>query len=275
MRGIASLVLCVVSAAAVTTAVGLANSSARPSSCRDRTARVHVGSGSLAICGSVRQVAFVDRRHGWVLAVADCATDLGARIYATSDGGRSWRGPWDAGVVNCAAGSGAYMRPRGTQDLSVVTTLGNACDSEAVRTLNGGRRWYWFSLPWCGGDLVFVTRSHGWYAGTLWGASGPLYETSDGGRSWHVRRLARPAGFNALAPCLVRAPRFRGSRGTFPAFVRSKSHDARATYRTSDAGRHWVVTIAGSPRRYGHEIGLVPWKSSEWDEWNCPSGRGT
>lgn len=241
------------------------------SACRDRIHRIHVGRGSVAVCGRVADVRFADRDHGWVLAIGNCATDLGVRVYATSDDGMSWRAFATRLTVNCAAGSGAYMRLRGVGDLTVVATSANACFSAAVRTLDEGLRWYSFSLPACGGDLAFASPVRGWYAGALSSQETPLYETRDGGRSWRVRPLPRPEGYRALGACLVEAPRFGRARAALPAFVRSTSGYARAVYRTVDAGRHWTVTVVGPRRADSRTAGPVPWVPGDGGGSSCPA----
>jgi photosystem II stability/assembly factor-like uncharacterized protein len=239
--------------------------------CRDHLQRVHVHAGVVTVCGRVQQVAFTDVRHGWVLAVADCATDLGVRVYRTSDGGASWRAFPTLLTVNCS-GSYAYMRTRGADDLSLVATSANACDTSAVRTLDAGRRWYRFTLPGrCGGDLAFTGLVHGWYAGALWSPTTPLYETRDGGRTWRVHPLPRPNGYDALGPCLTASPRFDGDRALLPAFVRSRSRYTRAVYRTADAGRRWKVTLVGSAHAYRRKQGRVPWEDAMSSNEVCPT----
>jgi photosystem II stability/assembly factor-like uncharacterized protein len=151
-----------------------------------------------------------------------------ARLYRTTDGGRSWR------VVHDLTGYGRVT--------FVSPTRGWFAGQRLLGTVDGGRSWRPQSLPaphGYGGRLVLLSALRffgpdGVLAGQF-GSAKPVigfFRTSDGGRRW--RLLATLPG---------------SSPGVFPQFVLSPvsastvwlvtAGDKPVAYVTRDGGRHW------------------------------------
>ena len=177
--------------------------------------------GQFHTTGQVGIPQFVDDRHGWITSfvTGGMHSPGDVRLYRTDDAGRHWR-------EVAARVSGLY----------------------------GGHSFG--GLPsTCGGNIRFVDRGTGWYAGgcsqggigegsvNTWEAA--VAVTHDGGSSWQTVRLPHPrirgsrAGCRLNAACVydfVMARRdtvelVAGGAGTKGAFL----------YRTADGGRRWQV----------------------------------
>jgi hypothetical protein len=119
----------------------------------------------------VQQVRFLDRRHGWLLAV-DVAGGLRpawrrhAEFDWTSDGGRTWH--WT--IPNGCCGPFSFVNRR----------LGFFSGSNRLyETRNGGASWRPVGGRFFGGPLTFVDARHGV---SLLGRG--FLRTADGGRHW-------------------------------------------------------------------------------------------
>jgi photosystem II stability/assembly factor-like uncharacterized protein len=175
-------------------------------------------------------VAFPDGRHGWL------ASNRWGRgeILATSDGGRTWHLQFPSPA------------PRPVADISFVSAthgfgLGIAGDSRAVlETLDGGRSWSvvtdlpedgsYVGGPVFGGGkaLSFADTTQGWVAT----ASGHLFETIDGGRTW-ARVAGVPAGDEVDGVGLG-----RGGHGCIA--ISDPASPSTTELRTADDGASWT-----------------------------------
>lgn len=127
---------------------------------------------------------FVDPRHGWLVG-ADCAAGTGG-MYRTRDGGRTWRRlNWGFTHI-CAAGSGFRLMFLDQRHGWVAAPTPNGGFGVVFRTRSGGRRWA-SSGRYTGpvlDDVVFGTARVGWGIGLGWIYAGPLYRTTNSGRTW-------------------------------------------------------------------------------------------
>jgi photosystem II stability/assembly factor-like uncharacterized protein len=185
-----------------------------------------------AACGGAR-VAFVDARHGFLLA----ARRPRARLYATADGGRSWRlvaRPPFAGPI-------AFADAR--------RGLG-AAGATLYVTRDGGRRWRVVRLPGPAGP----ERSVG--GPTFFGAVAAVpilvrdratksqrlvvVVSRDGGVTWSARPAPRSADLRAYG---------WGPAGGITAFSAATASDWKllvgpTIFTTTDAGRSWTTARA-------------------------------
>jgi photosystem II stability/assembly factor-like uncharacterized protein len=179
------------------------------------------------VIARVPQVQFVDRRHGWLLAV-DVRGGLqpGRRRHAeldwTSDGGRTWHWTMPRGCC----GPFSFVNRR----------LGFfAGEKHLFETRNGGATWRPVSGTYYGGNPTFVDARHG--VALL---DGGLLSTADGGREWKdVRPSGRPAA--AGDATIVEAPvSVVGGRLVVTA-QKAKADVLRLVPYLSDGGARWIA----------------------------------
>jgi photosystem II stability/assembly factor-like uncharacterized protein len=183
--------------------------------------------------GTTVWIGFADTSHGWT-AVADQPGNGGSTLYATSDGGQSWR------LVGHAPVDG----PLHPVDDSTLFALG----SRLWRSDDAGVSWHGDNPPATPAPDLPVR-----YAGlSLFGKEGILQVdvatgmmgyavfdvTADGGRTWSSRSAPQLAGFNNTGPPLILA-------------VSDPDHWhlslVQRLWTTSDAGRSWKEVSNGPP----------------------------
>jgi photosystem II stability/assembly factor-like uncharacterized protein len=185
---------------------------------------------------SVDDATFVDAGHGWLVS-GDCSRAK-ARLYRTSDGGRTWSSkPYSIFTHSCNGGAGISL-----DFLSRRVGFAAAAEPTAPReslyeTRDGGSRWQpvGHDLPSVG-EIRFRTAHEGWLGGLH------LFQTRDGGRSWRRVRLPTPPGpGDPELPTQFAVPTFHGGQalvaGSFP---RGK-HLIVWVYATTDSGHHWTL----------------------------------
>jgi photosystem II stability/assembly factor-like uncharacterized protein len=174
-------------------------------------------------------IAFVDAEHG-VLGEDDWACQKAhgcqGRLLVTSDGGASWR-------VTYTGARGMHLYPvRGTQ--VVYATTGNAM----LESSDAGV--HWRALSWRPPVASFVTPLQGWRLGaaTTLANPPPLYETSDGGRSWS-ERVDPCVGDYGLPAALSFAS---ASRGWIVCNTEATAgYQGKEVWMTSDGARSWKL----------------------------------
>lgn len=233
----------------------------------------------------IDDVAFVDRRHGWVAAY-NCAT-VAVHLYRTGDGGRSWQTLGTPASHSCGGGptflsfiddAHGWMEP----------VSPNGPVGQLLGTSDGGRTWTHLAsgppvqvrpgtgqLP-CLAPVHFVSPSTGWMARC---GNGAVFTTHDHGRLWGRAAIRIPDAADARFD----VPWFNGGAGVVAATIGSRPATASAGTRavafasSRDAGRRWasqaVRTIASCP--------LVPYSTSLWPAsvvdahvWWIVAGRG-
>ena len=147
-------------------------------------------------------------QHAWV-TYGGIKNGAAQHIAATTDGGRRWTVVGREPLTK--VGFSTYVYDCG---LDFVTPSVGWCQAEPpyvgaegvdlYRTTDGGRHWQRVSvtgpdgnkpgsLPWGGDkDIQFTSQSTGWASFTGPKAA-PLYETTNGGKTWIKRRVAAPA----------------------------------------------------------------------------------
>jgi photosystem II stability/assembly factor-like uncharacterized protein len=118
-------------------------------------------------------VAFADKRHGWVCGLAGDYGEESGVVFGTADGGRSW-----------------HLQLRADSALRGLAVVGPGCawvvgdDGAIFRTRAGGSRWVRQESGTSEAltAVSFADTNHGsavgWWAGTI--------ATSDGGATWNA-----------------------------------------------------------------------------------------
>lgn len=134
-------------------------------------------------------VDFIDPQRGWAVGDIDPAGKGGA-IYATIDGGRSWRSIASSPEV---LSSVKFITPtRGW-------VAGYAGRIE--RTDDGGLNWKTQRVEREGevlNSIFFIDDRHGWAAGGVVGVGGLILRTVNGGESWEPVETGRVENFWAV-----------------------------------------------------------------------------
>lgn len=225
---------------------------------------------------------FLDQATGWLEATAGAAMGCQpAQIYATYDGGRTWRevsaSPLCDGTGGTASGIGAGCDKNGigfaSATVGFAALVCNGGGSGLERSLDGGRTWAASGSPLPDGPggawawpPVFSGRQDG--AAAVWNGSELFVAvTSDAGARWKLeqlpagplRQLGRSGSRCPVLSCLniVTASTWVVALG-------------RSVYETSDGGRAWTVVGSGLSLA-GLATDFVTAQAG-W-AWGGPSGR--
>jgi hypothetical protein len=189
-------------------------------------------------------VNFADPEHGWAVAEEGEEAHPHAALFATSDGGRSWKRTRIRLPVRYAQVGNASFAAVGSRHVVALVRVSHDT-SLSVGYLyvsnDGGRHWNRLpTQPPHAGQIAFTSARDGWLAEE--GPEPSLYRTRDGGRSWTELDLPR-------APWLIKAradylpPQFEADgHGIFAATYDNFEKPAYTfLYATSDFGRHWKL----------------------------------
>jgi photosystem II stability/assembly factor-like uncharacterized protein len=186
-----------------------------------------------------------------------CVPDTIARgcgLLASTDGGRSW-----SRVSNGAFNAASFVDAE--HGWAVAPPTPGADTYRLVTTTDGGRTWNALQASPCSTigfpvGLSFVSRLHGWVGCAGMGGAGQapkgVAETTDGGRTWHLRARVAPFGGS---PNLGSIPMFDyldgiAMRSSGVGFV---WEGRGGTLRTADGGRTWTPMPPG-----GSDNGPIP-----------------
>jgi hypothetical protein len=232
---------------------------------------------------AIQQASWLSADHGWIIS--------DGRLYLTLDGGESWQDDGLSGVQRAsiladgtawAAGGGMLYRRDGEgMDRQTSPLPGELSDWRVVqvgltdasngwlvlrkptstifnigkllRTLDGGKSWQSYSMPFTA-EITWLDTQTGWLSGGVSGRE--LYRTADGGRSW--QEVVLPA---ALAT--VNAPVFLGqvsvsSDGTLTlsAAISQVKTPVLQTYTSRDGGKSWQLASMNDLRE-GAPLGAL------------------
>lgn len=182
--------------------------------------------------GSPNLLNFVDPEHGWKLVELQGAMGSEAvKVYATSDGGRTWTLHSQADFQNPSSQVPFPQTP-----------------PPGVIPVNGDKNGLSFSGPRTGWLTGFSPNTPG---------KALVYVTHDGGRSWRWVHLAIPAVDRSAVLSVSPPAFFSKSSGILPVtFTLAPDRFRYALYATSDGGRTWSGPYAGLGR--GHS-GPLSW----------------
>lgn len=162
-----------------------------------------------------------------------CIVSYNGKIYKTTDGGRSWKQKYDAGVD-------VYMRAVEFADDHKTGIVGSV-SLQTFRTVDGGETWTDISasLPdtGTGKNIICGLAHHGntFYGAGWWGSSiARVYKSTDGGNSWNVKYLD-----TTLATSLIDIVCM--SADTILATGSRKNNGVRSSVilQSTDAGNNW------------------------------------
>lgn len=196
---------------------------------------------------AIDDVAFLDRRHGWVAAY-NCAT-VAVSLYRTSDGGRSWQSLGRPTEHSCGGGP-TFLSFFDDMHGWMEPVSPNGPVGELLGTSDGGRTWKHLAsgpqgqirspaLP-CLAPIRFVARQVGWMARC---EDGRIFSTADGGRRW--RRTSIPV--HDASEARFDLPVFAAETGVVAATLATRPVTAPGRTRavafsvSHDGGRRWAV----------------------------------
>jgi photosystem II stability/assembly factor-like uncharacterized protein len=204
---------------------------------------------------AIDDVAFIDRRHGWVAAY-NCA-EAAVYLYRTRDGGRSWRSLGRPATHSCGGGPTFLSFSDGKRGWMEPVSP-NGPGGELLRTDDGGRTWTRLgsglgspSLP-CLAPIEFVSRAAGWMA-----RCGPdVFASDDGGRHWRGVAIGVPYPREARSFDL---PRFVGRMGVVAVTLGRATSSAVAFSASDNRGRSWLLRSVRRIDRCPLRPNFSPW----------------
>jgi photosystem II stability/assembly factor-like uncharacterized protein len=218
-----------------------------------------IGSGSRSISAA----DFVDRDHAWVVYGAS-SSGAGPTVTATSDGGQSWKTLGKLPTPDCAL---QFVTANDGWCVTVGAAMG---EDQAIiyGTTDDGHHWTLMSrgpsatgtpgtpgsLPvGCDKTVTFRSPNDGWAGFACNGGGGepsPLYQSTDGGRTWVQRAVAPTPGAQPISePGMWTAqPTLTGENGS-ATLLTGAAGTTLVIYRTSDGGLSWQPVTLPGPRR--------------------------
>lgn len=214
----------------------------------------------------------LNQTHAWA-AYGSIEDGTPQTIAATSDGGRRWtiagRAPLadlDGSPYNCGLD---FVTPADGWCVSTPVAIGGEEAVFVYQTADGGRQWRLVSSTTSGApssgalplffdkNIQFTGVKTGW---AVFGANGPvtapLYETTDGGKTWVKRSAATAPGALEDGSGFSGQPVLAGGRGavgyTVDGGSKSSAADAApgektVVYVTGDDGAKWRVVTPPGP----------------------------
>jgi photosystem II stability/assembly factor-like uncharacterized protein len=188
------------------------------------------------IAGAQAQIVRVSHDIGWILSWRPDRSSLAV----TRDGGASWQSL----TTPCASATSFEDRMAAIDDRTIWIICGSQPgageqEKQLITSTDGGLHWNYPPSPPLGGYVgnLALSATTGGVTGWLAMVRGPLYVTTDGGRTWTPANLrgaeVGPAG-----------------SGEIEVVFTDPRHGWAATsteiFRTSDGGRQWIGVLAAA-----------------------------
>lgn len=189
---------------------------------------------------------FLDGTSAWVATLQGSTVT----VVRTSDGGASWLS------ATFPTQQMSLDRPHfvNTQDgwIAAVTPQGTFhTDEDIYQTTNGGQTWKLAAstsnpasgLPSEGNKtgISFMNTTTGWTTADIPAAYSWLYQTTDGGKTWHNQPLPLPGGLTNVGEWITTPPVFFGTTGLMPVLLYA-GHEGLDLYVSSNGGQSWTPT---------------------------------
>jgi photosystem II stability/assembly factor-like uncharacterized protein len=182
------------------------------------------------IAGTQAQIVRVSRDIGWILSWQPDRSSLAT----TRDGGATWQSL----TTPCAPGTSFQDRMAAIDDMTIWVVCGSQPgageqEKQLITSTDGGLHWNYPPNPPLGGYVgnLALSATTGGVTGWLAMVRGPLYVTTDGGRTWTPADLrgaeVGPAGSGEIE--VVFTDPLHGWVAT-----------STEIFRTSDGGRQWT-----------------------------------
>lgn len=172
------------------------------------------------------------------------------RVFATSDGGRTWTEPPPVRAAGYASGLTFTDAEHGWLLINEGAAMGRN-PVQVYRTTDGGTHWSLTAqsppinsdsdsgipVPCDKTGITFVTATVGWITSQCTvGLSGSLLVSRDGGRTWAPQPLPVPAGICGDSGCELTGPQFTGGTGFLTLAAYGGATDLLVT---QDLGQTW------------------------------------
>jgi photosystem II stability/assembly factor-like uncharacterized protein len=185
-------------------------------------------------------VYFRNPDQGWAGAEEGHEGENEVVLFATTDGGRTWRRrPVEVDGLGTNA-SGTAFAPIGRH--RVFALIGESRNTaysagHLFTSDDGGHRWHQLPDPPHRGPIAFESPRDGWLAAE--GQRPGLYRTHDGGHTWTESHVSPPPGVPA-EKATFRPPRIDAEGGgLLPVVFDAPRASTAVIYRTDDRGRSW------------------------------------
>jgi len=185
-------------------------------------------------------IHFRNPEQGWAEAEEGQEGENRVVLFATSDGGRTWRRhPVEVrGLATIASGT-AFASVGRRRVFALIGESRNTAYSvgHLFTSGDGSRHWQQLPDPPHRGPIAFESARDGWLAAE--GHLPGLYRTHDGGHTWAEVRVAPPPGVPA-EKATFQPPRISDEGGGLLAVIFDAPRASTAViYRTKDRGRNW------------------------------------
>ena len=185
-------------------------------------------------------VYFRDPEHGWAGGEEGQEGENRVVLFATDDGGRTWRRrPVEVRGLGTIASDTAFAPVGRRRVFALVGESRNTAYSVGHLFTSGDAGGHWHQLPDPPhrGPIAFESPRDGWLAAE--GHLPGLYRTHDGGHTWAEVHVAPPPGVPAET-ATFRPPQIDAEGGgLLPVVFDSPRASTAVIYRTEDRGRSW------------------------------------
>ena len=198
---------------------------------------------SLGPDGGIKDIFFLDTRHGWVLFAKYDEPEPKFDLSYTDNGGATWSTMHvHVDLGNLAANGRIAFADTRHGWMVLDTATSSAFNAGALfLTADGGRTWRNSpDDPGGQGPILLVTPREGWLVGN--GQENDLHVTRDGAKSWQTVSFPAPKEIYPTINSFADVPMFMDKRHGFVSVTYSGPHDASSAvvlFASGDDGRTW------------------------------------